>query len=224
MTFEELTKEIHDAGLYPIRVESASDEDTDLSFVGTLSEYLQAVKAIGATVVFLSTCELSEHLFSYQGEIDDDEDDQDDEYQEEDELDLCLTEPKLSSFKEKVGMAGSFNFSVPMASTNLKFEISEPWWLEFVQLWGSARQTIEDQHSAEMQELELEEEENKRIVLSKLQELIDDEQFVCLPTQRAMRAYAIERIPELNELDSQEVKNAIQDITATIQARKLSRK
>lgn len=63
MNFEELAKEIQSAGLYPIRVESTSDQRDDLSFVGTLPEYLQAVKAIGSTVLFINTITLSEGHF-----------------------------------------------------------------------------------------------------------------------------------------------------------------
>ncbi len=153
MTFEELAKEVQSIGLYPIRVESTSDEEDDLSFVGTLSEYLQAVKAIGSTVVFVSTHDLTDGLFSYQRVMDDEEEDQEDEYlEDEEEVDLCLIEPKLSAFKENVGMVGSFDLSVPVASTNLKFKIMETWWPEFLELWSQARQTIEDKRSAEIQE------------------------------------------------------------------------
>ena len=55
--------------------------------------------------------------------------------------------------------------------------------------------------------------------VKKLHSLAADPQFARLPTQRAMRAYAIDKIPELENLDEAELKREIQDLTALIQAR-----
>ena len=74
------------------------------------------------------------------------------------------------------------------------------------------------------EELEAVEEQNNEIVLAKLRKLIDDRQFVSLPTQRAMCAYAIEAIPELEEFTDEFIRSEIQAMTAKIQARGLKRR
>jgi len=106
----------------------------------------------------------------------------------------------------------------------MEFETREPWWNEFLELWSEAREIVEERHAVESQRLEAVEEQNNEIVLSRMRGLINDEQFLSLPTQRAMRAYALEAIPELEEFTDEFVKSEIQTITAKIHARGLKRK
>lgn len=75
MTIEEYADLARSFGLYPIHVESVPGHG-DMSFIGTLAEYFQAVKAMGTMTVFVSTIDLSEDLFIYQ-KIDEDDDDDD---------------------------------------------------------------------------------------------------------------------------------------------------
>ncbi len=175
--------------------------------------------------MFVSTIDLSDDLFIYQNINDDEDEDQDnDESDDEEEIDLCVIEPRLSTFKDKVGTPGFFKFWTSVALASLTFEIGEPWWHEFLELWSQARKAIDDQRAAEIHELEAAEEQDNEIVLAKLRELIGDRQFVSLPTQRAMRAYAIEAIPELEEFTDEFIKSEIQAMTAKIQSRGLKRR
>lgn len=137
---------------------------------------------------------------------------------------MCVVEPRLSTFKDKAGTTGSFKFFASVVSASMEFETREPWWNEFLELWSEAREIVEERHAVESQRLEAVEEQNNEIVLSRMRGLINDEQFLSLPTQRAMRAYALEAIPELEEFTDEFVKSEIQTITAKIHARGLKRK
>lgn len=228
MTIEEYANVAHGFGLSLIPVTSVL-EGHDMTFSGTLPEYFQAVKAMGATAVFVSTTDVSEALFIYQNLNDDDSDDGDENDEEEnngdsdheEEIDLCTIEPKLLPFKEKQGKPGSFNFLAAVAPFSLKFRVSELWWEEFVDLWSHAREVIEDQRAAEIHEIEAAEEKKDEIVLAKLRKLITDRRFVSLPTQLAMRAYAIEQIPDLGDYTDEFIRSEIQAMVAKIRAQGL---
>ena len=67
-------------------------------------------------------------------------------------------------------------------------------------------------------------EERDRKALAALPRLLDDSRFVRLPTQRAMIAYAQNKIPELNDVDEYALKNEIRNLNAQIKAKGVGRK
>ena len=92
---------------------------------------------------------------------------------------------------------------------------------------AEAIEIIDAQMEAEEDELLAKEEEQQAEVMQRLEDavkqlrtLISDKHFSGLSTQRAMKAYAIDKIPELEELDDARLKVEIQNIAAKIEARK----
>jgi hypothetical protein len=57
-------------------------------------------------------------------------------------------------------------------------------------------------------------------VLAKTRSLLDDSEFCRIPTQRGMRAYALEKIPELDEVDESRLTQEIQKLSDKAKARK----
>jgi hypothetical protein len=233
MTLVELSKLCFSKEIHLIRVEVIPDFRESLVFVGSLEEYLDAIKVLGARAIFVSTVNVTEERFVYTprrhlnsrtswpfptGDIDDDE--------EIEEFDLCSAIPELGKFKEKIGQDGYFELS----ACNLTFSIYEDWMQEMELMRDEAQEIVEAQKLAEEEELseeqeqqEAEEQAKLEAAVKNLHALIADKNFVRLPTQRAMRAYAIDKIPELENLDDAELKREIQDIGAKIQARSLAR-
>ncbi len=74
------------------------------------------------------------------------------------------------------------------------------------------------------EEIEAEEERQKDAARKKLQGFINNEEFQRLKTQKAMREYAINKYPELEELESFDLKKEIQNLAARIEAKGISRK
>lgn len=214
MNLDDLNAQIQSVGLHPIRVESVLDRSGDLRFVGSLAEYLQAVKAVKSSFLLVSTVVLSEDHFFYS-ESDQDDDDPD----PEEEVDMCTVLSTLSVFKERIGEVGHFDLSAPMASTSLTFAIIEDWWREFVEQHSAANSIIREERDAELAKLDAAEVEKTHLVTEQLRALIDDKRFTSLPTQRAMREYALEKLPELDMLDPQDIKREIQDLSARIHAK-----
>ncbi|HYR05534.1 MAG TPA: hypothetical protein VEP71_02520, partial [Gallionella sp.] len=124
MTLGDLSKQLISQGFHLIQVESLPEEEC-LSFIGTFDEYLAAAKALGARVIFVSISGISEDDFIYinpnhtyshhagpaaswpfplpshksriantNGDVD---------------IDLCLIDPNLSKFKERIGEDGRFD-------------------------------------------------------------------------------------------------------------------
>lgn len=233
MTLVELSKLCTSKEIHLIRVEVISEFREGLAFVGSLDEYLEAIKVLGARAIFVSSINVTEERFVYTPrrslnprtnwpfptrDIDEDG--------EIEEFDLCSVTPELEKFKERIGEDGYFELS----ACNLTYSIYEDWMQEMEILRDEAQEIIEAQKLAEEEELseeqeqqEAEEQARLEAAVKNLHALITDKNFVRLPTQRAMRAYAIDKIPELENLDDAELKREIQDIGAKIQARSLAR-
>ena len=192
MTLEDLVSQLQAVGLYPIQVESSPDGDEFLSFVGTLGQYLGAVKAIGSTVTFISTMPLASDHFQLGSE-----EQENDEEGDEKSIDLRAVLPSLSGFEKKIGLVGYFQFWSPMPPNGLAYVLIEDWWRDFIDLRSKAIEIVKKRNDAEQAALDAADEEQEQLALKKLHALINDKDFVRLPTQRAMRQYAVEKVPEL---------------------------
>lgn len=233
MTLIELSKLMSSKDLHQIQIEAFSQRREDLVFIGSLYEYLDAVKILGGRAIFVSTISMSdEHLIYTPKQTSSSvtnwpfpthfhEADEDSEIYE---YDLCSVKPELEEYKKRIGENGYFELS----GCNLTYSIYEPWMQEMEVLRAEAQEIIDEEILGEegerlalQEEQDAEEQVKLDEAVKKLKALISDRNFVRLSTQMAMRAYAIDKIPELENLDEAELKREIQNLGAKIQARGL---
>lgn len=238
MTLPELSKLISSKSMLLIRVETLTNHRSDLTFVGTLDEYVEAIKTLGGAAIFVSTICVTEDRFTYSPNRMENpigmwpfptttqDEEIETENEEIEEYDLCSVAPELARYKEKIGADGYFELS----ACNLTYSIYEQWMQEMEILRIDAQelidQEIEEEEEARLavqEEAQAEEIAKLETAVKKLHALVSDRNFSRLPTQLAMRAYAIDKIPELDNLDDSELKREIQTVAAQIQARNLGR-
>lgn len=215
MKLSELLSQLNGEGLFPIRVESIPEDDDDMTFAGSVSEFIQAAKVMRSPMVFVSTFTLSEEHFLRNSSDEDDANEP---------IDLCRVVPELNNLKGRIGEDGHIDLSVPAPKGSLTLQIVEDWMLTFSELHSQAlrllRQASQEEHAQE----EAIEEARTQHLLKNLRGLITDPEFVRLPTQRAMLAYAIDDFPELETLEESVLRTEIQNLKARIDARGLRRK
>jgi hypothetical protein len=233
MTRHELIQSLSAADLYPIPVEGDIDAERirGLSFLGDLNGFIQAAKALNVRCVFIASRVMEESDFFYHedpaklsyaatrqrtlptGPID-----------LGDNIDLREIDPSLNEFKAHLGDECGFKLTVHSSTTILQYVLLLEWWQEFSELRERAIEKIlQELELAESKQMEEEERRTQRI-LDSVRELINDPDFVRLPTQRAMQAYAFERIAGLDTINPNILKVEIQSLDAKIKARGLGRK
>jgi len=221
MELEALKEKLRAAKLHPAHVEGSplDDDVRGHTFIGSLEDYFDAVRAIGTPIVLISTETLEEERFWYAPG------DEDGISAEETEpIDLCSIAPKLRAHKEHIGKIAMYKLSAALTTGTLNFFINEPWWLEFMKLWGSATDRIDDNKAATEARSKADQQAKDRDALNALGALIRDPDFVRLPTQKAMIAYATEKIPELETVDDFALRAEVQNLHAKIKAKGLGRR
>lgn len=218
MKLSELLLQLREDGLFPIRVESIPENRNDLVFVGSLSEFTQAAKAIQSPVVFVSAIILSEEHFLR------DNPDADDENNSDQYVDLCKVLPELENLKSRIGEDGQIELSVPGPKGSLTLAIVEDWMVTFAELHSQALQLLQQEVLETRVQEDAVEEARTQHLLRNLHGLITDKDFVRLPTQRAMLAYALDDFPELETLGESVLRVEIQNLKAKIDAQGLRRK
>jgi hypothetical protein len=221
MELEALKETLRAAKLHPVHVEG-SPLDTDVrghTFIGSLEEYSDAVRAIGTPIVLILTETLEEQRFRYapanQDEFSTDE---------TEPIDLCSITPGLRAYKTHIGEIAMYKLSAALTNGTLNLFINEPWWLEFIKLWENATDQLDDNQAATEAQSKAEQQAKDRDALNALGALIRDPDFVRLPTQKAMIAYATEKIPELETVDEFALRAEVQNLHAKIKAKGLGRK
>lgn len=212
-SLENIFNEIQAAGLATVRVESISDQPAALAVAGGLNEFISAAKAIGSNVIFVSTDALTEEHFCYESEDD-----------EDDSIDLLSVLPKLSAYKKKIGTLGKVDLFAPAVTCAITLSLVENWWYELAELYAEAVGIVDEQRASELADAEEEEKRQNQATLAKLRILINDKNFTSLPTQRAMRAYALEKLPALKDIDDQALREELSNLNALIQAKGYRRK
>ncbi|MGZ5627854.1 MAG: hypothetical protein ACXWFA_14105 [Methylobacter sp.] len=217
MALIELLSKLRGENLFPIRVESIPDRTYDLEFVGSLSEFIEAAKAIQSPVVFVSTITLSEDDFLWDNPDSDEIDI--DEY-----VDLCRYVPELKEYKSKIGENGHIDLCASGLNSHLKFAVVEDWMAIFEGLHSQAVEMLRGASLEKQAQEEAAEDARIKHLLNNLRGLITDMNFVRLPTQRAMLAYALDDFPELETLGERVLKVEIQNLKARIDAQGLRQK
>jgi len=134
------------AGVLLVEVENIDDPDESgaLCVVGTVDEYLAAVKALSIPVVFVHAEKLLEEDFRYsavedaavlQADVDPDTDIE--------EYDLCDVNPELFTFKQHVGSVGLFTLFAALPPKGIAYVLENEWWTRFHQSQYAAIAGIE---------------------------------------------------------------------------------
>jgi hypothetical protein len=218
MTLTDLLSKLRKEDLFPIQVEALPEHSDDLAFVGSLSEYIDAAKALQSTVILVSAITLSnEHFLSYDPDTDGETD-------PDERVDLCRIVPGLKDYMSRIGQDGHIDLSVSLSRGSLTLTIVEDWMVAFIEMRSQAQELLRQASLEKHAQVEAAEEASRQHLLRNLRGLITDEDFVRLPTQRAMLAYALDDFPELESLEKSFLKGEIQNLKARIDAQGLRRK
>jgi hypothetical protein len=219
--------------LYPILVEGDIDRDSvrGLSFVGNLEGFIQAAKALATRCVFIASRTLQESDFLYHGDDTNREqlsfavaDISEQEANGAITVDLRAVEPSLNDYKDRLGSECGYRLALHSPTVRLEYILHLEWWSRFSELRdGGIERVLHERYSAESQRRE-EEETRRQKIIDALRALMNDPDFVRLPTQIAMREYAVEKIADLDTVDPRIITSEIQSLVAKIKARGLGRK
>ncbi len=221
MEIESLKEKLRTAQLHPVQVDgSAVDEHKrGHQFIGSLEEYLDAMRAIAAPAVFIRIDVFEDLDFFHSPE---DQDGLPDD--ETDFIDLRSIVSALRAFEKHLGAIATYRLSATLTTDSLDFVINEPWWIEFLKLRETATDQVDGEIEASAAKARADQQSRDRNALAALSSLIKDPNFTRLPTQRAMIAYALDQIPELESVDDNSLKVEVQNLHAKIKAKGLDRK
>lgn len=214
MDTAELIETIRSSGCFPIQVVVTHSQDADLRFVGSLTDYLAAVKAVKAVAVFVCALDFSESSLIYEGAEDDLEAD------EYDPVDLRTIEPKLRAYTARIGEIGMHILAAPLPQGCLTYSMIEPWYTEVEDLIESAEEAADESRTNAEDNEEAEADARRAKEIASLQVLIVDSTFQALKTQKAKQEYVLDRFPDLDELSRPELNEEIRNIIARIEAKK----
>jgi len=194
-------------------------------FKGSLGGFLDAVKAMEVRVVFFSALTLEEEHFKYVPKPDDDFNDPDypeetDTIKDEESFDLTVALPTLAKFREHIGKEGMFHLIAKSPREMLNLYLTEAWWDEFGEQRSIAADKV-DQNQEEVRErMEKQQAEREEQLFKQVRALLSDPEFCRIPTQRGMRAYALERFPDLKDVSAFRFTEEIQKLSDKIGGRK----
>lgn len=219
MTLEELELKLKSAGNTTVVVtnDPPSESDHRLIVCGGLEEYQAALRSVNSNVVFVYAQALEVADFHSQVERAENDDDDADETGHE-SIDLCDVYHDLRQFRGRLDHHGLFYLSAPFQTKHLDLLLEEPWWTEF---WAARSKAVDDllaERAARMAALRAKDVEAVEAALLQLQSLAGDPKFAKLPTQKAMLQYALQRIPQLGDIDRDTLKVEIQELKAKIDA------
>ncbi|HKV96394.1 MAG TPA: hypothetical protein VJR90_02755 [Gammaproteobacteria bacterium] len=216
---------VRDKGFLPLRVEGSArrHESEGLLTLGSVDEYLEAIKVLGVKVVFVFAETFGESDFSSEDITDAEYLDR--KYLTDDEdVDLAAFVPAIKDFRKYIGSACLYRLSADTGSSTLEYCIEPDWWESFVSAKemavGSAKEKIEMAMARDEEEMEKKGEK----LLKLIRNLINDSEFVLLPTQKSMKAYALEKHPELLALDDRTIREEVQVLDRKIEARGLRKR
>jgi hypothetical protein len=232
MTRDELAQTLTAAGLYPIPVEGDIERTTvrGMSFLGSLESFIQAAKALDIRCVFAATRVLQEPDFHYPevnpGRAAFTAAARRGPHAEpaEEPADLRKVDAALGEFTSRLGQECGFRLVLHLPNTTLEYVLLLPWWQKFSELRQRAVDRLLDERDHAQARLVEEEGRRNQETLDALRELINDPQFLRLPTQLAMQAYALERVAGLDQINPNTLKLEIQSLDAKIKAKGLGRK
>jgi hypothetical protein len=234
MTLTELKALIESHGLCPIQVdgEATDDEHDEFLFTGTIEEYFKAAKVLNATAVFTFVSTLDEGDFLHQIESHENGEESEKPYGEveseqtetEIEINLTVALPSLSRFKQHLGKECAFRLLAMGECTTLSFYVEEDWWRQFENECYEAIDKVEEDREAIQRTIAKQQADKEKELVKVVKNLINDNEFVRIPTQRGMKVYALEKHPELSEMDDVSLSQEIQLLSDKIKAKGLDKK
>lgn len=216
-----LKEKLRAAKLHPVHVggNPVDEGARGHRFIGSLEEYLDAMRALATLAVFIRTERFDEwhffHTLEKQDKVPDDE---------TDPVDLRSIAPALRAFERHLGETAMYKLSATLTADSLDFTINEPWWIEFLKLRETATDQVDGDIAASEAKSRADQQSRDRNALTALGGLIGDPHFARLPTQKAMIAYAVDKIPELQAVNEYALSAEIQNLNAKIKAKGLDRK
>lgn len=221
MTTSELVQRIKSAGFFPIQVElfADSNESVGFKFVGGLEDFFEAAKAMGVTTLFVFVCKLEEEDFLHDSDYEDD----DEELigrSEKESLDLTVALPSLANFKKHIGHECEFRLTAKSSSASICLCLTEDWWDSFEEQRDKAKAKFDEDREAMREKAEKQRQQKEEALLKQIRNLLNDPEFSRIPTQRGMKAYALEKFPELEEVDESSLIEEIRKLDDKIKARK----
>jgi len=216
MDLTEVKQQIAAAGLCPVPVDppNLESESSAYLFLGTFEEYLQACKALGVKAVLVVGIDLDDQYYMHE------------EVQRtslgrtSSELDLRRFDKTLNDFLPYIGKVGLFRFSAILMGLRLDYEIEENWWTRYTEIYDRAISKAKEGSDRATKEQTEAKAATQNALLEKLRALSQNKEFLELPTQKAMLAYALDEIDGLNSIDTYKLKMEIQDMVAKIQAKR----
>jgi hypothetical protein len=224
MTRDELLKAITGASLFPIPVEGGAEEDdvAGMLFLGDVAGFVEAATALGSRCVFVASKALEEADFLHQEEDGGFTDDQADGAPAA--IDLTALQPALKEYKDRVGQHGAHRIWLQVPSVKLELLVRAPWWEAFSKLRGEAVESVKRKRESAWAEQAEQDRRREEELLKRLRSFIDDPEFVKLPTQVAMQAYAVEQAPDLEELGDKTLRAEVRALDGKIKAKGLRAK
>lgn len=126
----------------------------------------------------------------------------------------------MVEFKKHIGEDHSFLLTAKSQLGELSFCVTEAWWNSFEQERDKAIEKIDEDREAIREKMEKRRRQKEEGLLKLARNLLNDPDFSRIPTQRGMKAYALEKHPELSELDDVIITMEIQKFSDKIRARK----
>lgn len=215
MTAEELHQSFSGSNIFVVPILMNTDLSRKEGFVfdGNLSEFISTLTNLEIKAVFLNTKYFTENEFS--GEIDIEYDDW------TDTVPIAEVFPEIENYKEKIGQPTEFNIIAKGNNFELYFRIFESWWVEILEQSSMKCREVEEQESIKSEELEKNFKKKKTKVYKKIKELLSDQKFINLPTQRSMIAYAEDHIEDISVLEESELRQEVQKMNDILVARGL---
>ncbi len=216
----EVKEKLLSVSIHTIQIEGSADRDDakGFIFIGSLDEYVTALRTLGVSFVFLASELLEEDDFVYVPDISGT-----DEENEDSIVDLVAIQPALGKYKKHIGQQCRYKLSAPMSNSTLDYLEQEVWWKEFEDLWNEAVESVDAEKEEEESRIQIVQNERDQKLIQDIQTLINDKVFICLPTQRAMLEYVRENVPGVNKLDPYLLKEEIRTLDAKIKARRLQK-
>jgi hypothetical protein len=146
------------AGVLLVEVEHIEDPDESdaLCVIGTVDEFLSAIKALNIPVAFVYAEKLEEEDFLYSTPVDElvsgaalDPDADPETDIDVEEYDLCAENPELFTFKQYIGAVGLFTLFAALPPKGLAYVLENDWWARFHQSQYAAIARIEARNEAE---------------------------------------------------------------------------
>jgi len=236
MTLDELAQSISKQGLLPVPVEGDVDKEEARSpiFAGALDDYLRISKELGAKGILIYSKKLADTDFIYEPDEDEllDQDELSENHESPDganyieptHIDLTIALPDLAGLKSRLGVYCAFLLSAVGGSTELDFYLEETWWKEFSELRERAIEKVHQNREAYIEKMKRKRAEREKELRKQLRQLIHDDEFVRIPTQRGMKAYALEKCPELEQLTDSSLTEEVQALWDKIRAKGLHKR